>query len=198
MLILILIDIEHLQNVPFSFRKVGMFKITPRHISTIHKYSSAAKFPVTLLHWKGQISILLTSSYDREKFAMFPTAWVATTCGKHCFHDYICVTLILVLWDLSILFLVDYLWPFIIYIYIYTYIYIYIYIYIWIFDRSCPSLESFDGKIFRQRNCWKNLFFRSWCCKNWIWDNQVKYDQVKKGKLIIFLDFLVVLAYLAL
>ena len=40
------------------------------------------------------------------------------------------------------------------YIYIYTYIcmyiciYIYIYIYMWIFDRSCPSLESFDGKIF--------------------------------------------------
>ena len=119
MLILILIDIEHLQNVPFSFQKVGMVKITPRHISTIHKYSSAAKFPVTPLHWKGQISILLTSSYDREKFAMFPTAWVATTWGKHCFHDYICVTLILVLWDLSILFLVDYLWPFIIYIYIY-------------------------------------------------------------------------------
>ena len=74
MLILILIDIEHLQNVPFSFQKVRMVKITPRHISTTHKYSSAAKYPVTPLHWKGQISILLTSSCDRENFSMFPTA----------------------------------------------------------------------------------------------------------------------------
>ena len=52
-------------------------------------------------------------------------AIVVITGRAHCFHDYIYITPILLLWDLSTLCVVDQLWPLILHI-IYTIIYTYI------------------------------------------------------------------------
>ena len=57
------------------------------------------------------------------------TSNVTITERAHCFHDYMYITLILLLWNLSTLCVVDYLWL-LICIYKYLHIYIYLYIYI--------------------------------------------------------------------
>ena len=58
---------------------------------------------------------------------------VVITGRAHCFHDLIYIMLILFLWDLSTLYVIDHLWPLILYIIYITYIiYIYLYIYIYI------------------------------------------------------------------
>ena len=58
-------------------------------------------------------------------------AIVVITGRAHCFHDYIYIALILILWDLSTLCVVDHLWP-LIYIHI-----IYMHIYIYMFFSNC-------------------------------------------------------------
>ena len=86
---------------------------------------------------------------------------ITITEKAHCFHDCRYISPILLLWDLSTLFVTAHLWPFIqtyiyIYINIYTYIYvcmyvcicvyIYIYIYIYIYMKKTKY------EIFLQRN----------------------------------------------
>ena len=53
-------------------------------------------------------------------------AIVVITGKEHCFHDCIYIMSILLLWDLSTLYVMDHSWP-LIYIYIYIYIYVFIY-----------------------------------------------------------------------
>ena len=79
--------------------------------------------------------------------------WLPTMCNRtsraqvYCFHDYIYITDILLLWDLSTLCVVDHLWP-----------QIYIYIYIKIKDRQIKIGRQIDGLIDRLID-WQFFFF---------------------------------------
>ena len=91
-------------------KKILKLKVTHTHTHT-HKHTYICYMYITVHHVPKCMSC--------------HKAIVVITGRAHCFHDYIYVTLILFLWDLSTLCVVDHLWPLIIHIYIYICIYIY-------------------------------------------------------------------------
>ena len=61
----------------------------------------------SLVHWYLQCGTI----HQVPKWLSWHKAIVLITRSAHCFHDYIYVTLILVLWDLRTLCVVHHLWP---------------------------------------------------------------------------------------
>ena len=61
----------------------------------------------SLVHWYQQCGTV----HHVPKCMSCHNAIVVITGRAHCFHDYIYITLILLLWDLSTLCVVDHLWP---------------------------------------------------------------------------------------
>ena len=72
----------------------------------------------SLVHWYQQF----VTVHHVPKYMSCHKAIVVISGRAHCFHDYIYVTLILLLWDLSTMCVVDHLWP-LIFLYIYTFIF---------------------------------------------------------------------------
>ena len=61
----------------------------------------------SLVHWYQQCGTV----HHVPKCMSCHKAIVVITGRAHCFHDYIYITLILLLWDLSTMCVVDHLWP---------------------------------------------------------------------------------------
>ena len=60
-----------------------------------------------LVHWYQQFVIV----HHMPKCMSCRNAIVVVTRRTHCFHDYIYITPIFLLWDLSTLYVVDHIWP---------------------------------------------------------------------------------------
>ena len=58
-----------------------------------------------------QLYIMLSTVHHVPKYISCYKAIVVITWRVHCFQDCICITLILLLWDLSTVCVVDHLWP---------------------------------------------------------------------------------------
>ena len=108
-----------------------------------------------LVHWYQQcITVHRVSRYMSCHRAI-----VVITGRARGFHDNMYITLILLLWDLSTLYIVDHLWP-LVYMYVYMYIcmcvYMYICIYVCICIYKCYKIEikKFLCKR-RTRQCYK-------------------------------------------
>ena len=140
-------------STPFEFRKFYWISLR----LALERIIVFVQFFLKCMFCEGDVMLmaLLYICFNRTSYAQvneFPQSQFVDNLDDASFHYYIYLMLTLLMWDLSILWVLDQLWPLTlylidIYIYIYItymsiYICIYIYIYIYIYMYVCTVRKS--------------------------------------------------------